>query len=268
MACVRIAMWSGPRNISTAMMRAFENRPDCAVVDEPFYAAYLAATGLEHPAREAVLNSQPRDWRVVAAALECDEPAPVYYQKHMCQHLLADMSLAFTERLTNCFLIRDPRRIVASYARVRPTFTLEELGFPQQLALFEREAQRLGEAPPVLDAALTLADPPRILRGLCERVGIPFDDAMLAWPSGPRVSDGVWAPHWYASVRASTGFRSPAGEADGGLGAGDEKSSGGPPQLTQAQEALSLEAAEIYARMRPFALGALPDGDKTPPVGP
>lgn len=249
MACRRIAMWSGPRNISTAMMRAFENRPDCAVADEPFYAAYLAATGLDHPARDEVLASQPQDWRVVARALIDDEPAPVFYQKHMCQHLLAGMDLAFTEQFTNCFLIRDPRQIIASYARVRPEFTLEELGFPQQLDLFERERQRLGEAPPVLEAALTLSDPPGVLGRLCERVGIPFDPSMLSWPAGPRESDGVWAPHWYASVWKSTGFRPPEQDA------GERQKEESRP-LSVGQEALVNEAVEIYSRMLPYALAA------------
>ena len=145
--CKRIAMWSGPRNISTAMMRAFENRADCAVVDEPLYAAYLHGTGLAHPARDQVLNSQSADWRVVVAALTGAAPAPVYYQKHMAQHLLPAMDLSFTEALLNCFLIREPRRIIASYARVRASFALQELGFSQQKRLFDRECQRLGEAP-------------------------------------------------------------------------------------------------------------------------
>ena len=124
----RIAMWSGPRNISTAMMRAFENRPDCAVVDEPFYAAYLVETGLEHPAREAIIASQPTDWRVVADDLVHGGrgDATVFYQKHMTQHLLPSMDLAFTDSLENCFLIREPRRILASYARIRE-FMLDDI---------------------------------------------------------------------------------------------------------------------------------------------
>ena len=241
---LRVAMWSGPRNISTAMMRAFENRSDCAVVDEPFYAAYLQATGLEHPAREAVLRSQSTDWREVAAGLCTDAPAPVYYQKHMTQHLLPEMDLAFTEQLTNCFLIREPRRIIASYARIRPEFTLEELGLPQQQRLFERECQRLGEVPPVLDSTLTLANPRGVLGALCARLGIPFREAMLSWPAGPRDSDGVWAPHWYASVWESTGFAAaPSAEE-----AGD---------LPRALAALGDAAEHIYRGMRAHALTGL-----------
>lgn len=236
-------MWSGPRNISTAMMRSFENRRDCAVVDEPFYAAYLEATGLDHPGREEILASQSSDWSVVAAALSTETPAPVYYQKHMTQHILPEMDLGFTVQFKNCFLIREPRRIIHSYRRVRPTFSLEELGFTQQVALFERECDRLGTAPPVLDAALTLANPKGVLGKFCEVLQIPFDERMLAWPDGPRDSDGIWAPHWYASVWSSTGFAAPV------EGAPDEERT-----LTAEEGLLCEEAERIYAQMLPHAL--------------
>lgn len=243
MDCLRIAMWSGPRNISTAMMRSFENRTDSVVVDEPLYAAYLAATGVDHPGREAVLASQATDWRTVMRALTTEAPAPVYYQKHMCQHWLADFPNDLADALTNCFLIREPRRIIASYARVRPEFGIDELGFRQQKRLFDRECDRLGEAPPVLDATLTLTDPDTVLRLLCRRLGIPFDPRMLAWPSGPRDSDGVWAPHWYASVWRSTGFDAPPASA-------------ALPVLPARFEQMCEEATTLYESMRPHALAA------------
>lgn len=243
MSTLRIAMWSGPRNISTALMRAFENRPDCAVVDEPLYAAYLAATDVDHPARDAVLRSQNRDWRAVVASLCRETPAPIYYQKHMTQHLLPAMDLAFTARLQNCFLIREPRRIIASYARVRPEFSLAELGFVQQKSLFDRECQRLGQAPPVIDAELLLAKPRSVLTALCERFGIAFTEHMLRWPAGPRDSDGVWAPHWYAAVWQSTGFHS----------ASASKAASG-PTLNARQERLCARADEDYRALRGFAL--------------
>lgn len=243
MSVKRVAMWSGPRNISTAMMRSFENRSDSAVVDEPFYAAYLAETGLEHPGGPEILASQSQDWREVADALCREEPASLYYQKHMTQHILPGMDLSFTEKLTNCFLIREPRRIIASYARVRGDFTLEELGFEQQAALFDRECDRLGEVPPVLDAALTLRNPRGVLGQLCQRLSLPFEEAMLQWPAGPRESDGVWAPHWYASVWSSTGFAAPPAE-----------SSGHPAALSAAQEAMCVEAEGLYEGMRAHAL--------------
>ncbi|THD58672.1 hypothetical protein [Phenylobacterium sp.] len=209
MTAVRIAMWSGPRNISTAMMRSFENRADCAVVDEPFYAAYLAQTGLSHPMTDEVLASQPQDWRTVADALVTDEPAPVFYQKHMTHHMLPDFGLDWTAACRNAFLIRDPAEVLASYVRKRAEVTLEDIGAVRQRELFEREAERLGHAPPVVEGADVLADPRGTLGALCAALGIPFREAMLAWPAGRRDSDGVWAPAWYEAVERSTGFAAP-----------------------------------------------------------
>jgi Sulfotransferase domain len=207
---VRIAMWSGPRNISTAMMRSFGNRPDTVVVDEPLYAAYLRATGLDHPGREEILASQDGDWRSVTAALVGPVPGsrPVFYQKHMTHHLLPETGRGWLGGVTNTFLVRDPAEVVASYARVRGDPTLEDLGFPQQMEIFRACADLTGLAPIVVDAADVLADPRGLLTVLCERLGIGFDDAMLSWPAGPRPTDGVWATHWYASVERSTGFGS------------------------------------------------------------
>ena len=201
-------MWSGPRNISTAMMRAWENRGDCAVSDEPLYAAYLAATGLDHPAREEVIAAGESDPDKVIDALLGPAPGaqPLWYQKHMSHHLLPDMAHEWIHALTNVLLIRDPAEVVASYVKSRATVTPEDIGLPQQARLFDELAGRNGVAPLVLDANDFLRAPEAHLRALCARLGIPFTGRMLAWPAGPRDSDGVWAPHWYAAVWASTGF--------------------------------------------------------------
>jgi hypothetical protein len=211
---VRIAMWSGPRNISTAMMRSFENRPDTAVVDEPFYAAYLAATGLDHPMRDEVLASQPQDWGEVAESLTGPAPggATIYYQKHMTHHMLPGVSLDWAGQFRNAFLIREPEAVLASYTAKREAVTLADIGFERQRELFEREADRLGRAPPVVEGRDVLADPPRMLKALCAALDIPFSEAMLAWPAGRRGSDGVWAPAWYDAVEKSTGFGPPREE--------------------------------------------------------
>jgi hypothetical protein len=214
-APLRIAMWSGPRNVSTAMMRAFGNRADCAVSDEPFYAAYLAATGLDHPMRAEVIASQPTDWRVVAAAMV--GPAPggkaLWYQKQMTHHMLPDFGRDWIDGLANAFLIRAPEAVIASYAQKRPgPIALDEIGLPAQLALFERAADRLGHAPPVIDGRDLQADPRAMLSALCAALGLAFDPAMLAWPPGRRASDGVWAPAWYEAVERSTGFAPPRAE--------------------------------------------------------
>ncbi|MDO8379708.1 hypothetical protein [Phenylobacterium sp.] len=208
---VRIAMWSGPRNISTAMMRSFENRPDTAVVDEPFYAAYLAATGLDHPMRDEVLASQAQDWSAVAAAMSGPAPggAAVFYQKHMTHHMVDGFGLDWTAACVSAFLIRDPAAVLASYAAKRAEVTLADIGVVRQRELFDREADRLGRAPPVVEGADVLADPERGLSALCAALGIPFRAQMLAWPAGPRDTDGVWAPAWYDAVERSTGFEPP-----------------------------------------------------------
>ncbi|HJV71083.1 HAD family hydrolase [Ideonella sp.] len=205
----RVAMWSGPRNISTAMMRAWENRGDCAVSDEPLYAAYLAATGLDHPGRDEIIAAGDTDAERVATALSSG-PAPggqpVWYQKHMTHHLLPGMSTAWVHGLSNVFLIRDPAQVVESYLKSRATVAPPDIGLLQQAALFDEVAERLGKAPPVIDADDFLRSPHAYLQALCERLGIAFTERMLAWPPGRRGSDGIWAPYWYEAVWRSTGF--------------------------------------------------------------
>jgi hypothetical protein len=206
---IRIAMWSGPRNISTAMLRAWENRPDTVVVDEPLYAHYLLATGIDHPGRAEVIAAHESDWRKVVEDL-ASAPLPagktIYYQKHMTHHLLPHMDLGWADRLVNCFLIRDPKEVITSYIKVRPEVTLADLGLEEQRRLFEHVRRVTGRTPPVIDSRDVLEDPQRILTLLCERIGVPFTEKMLAWPAGPRASDGIWAKYWYEAVWASTGF--------------------------------------------------------------
>ena len=199
----RIAMWSGPRTVSTALMRAWENRPDTVVVDEPLYAFYLDRTGLDHPGRDEVIASQPTDWRVVLDRLTAGPLPPgvtVGYAKHMTHHLLPEVDRAALAPLRHAHLIRDPRELLASYARVRTEPTLADLGIVQQAEIFEAFGG------PVADSRDLLAEPAGILGALCAALDVPFDDRMLSWPAGPRASDGVWAPYWYASVHSSTGF--------------------------------------------------------------
>nr|BFE65656.1 branched chain amino acid aminotransferase [Dactylosporangium thailandense] len=193
-------MWSGPRNISTALMRSFGARPDTVVVDEPLYAHYLAETGLDHPGREAILGSQPRRWPDAVAGLLAPVDAAVFYQKHMTHHLLPMIGRDWLAEVSNAFLIRDPAHVVASYAKVRGEPTLEDLGYPQQVEIFRAFGG------PVVDAADVLRDPAGTLGALCAALGLAWDPAMLAWPAGRRDTDGVWAPHWYAAVERSTGF--------------------------------------------------------------
>lgn len=210
-APLRIAMWSGPRNLSTAMMRAWENRGDCAVSDEPLYAHYLAHTGIDHPMREEVIAAGETDWRAVAGALAGPVPdgRPLWYQKHMSHHLLPHVGHEWIHGLANAFLIRDPDQVVHSYVQARAEVRADDIGLPQEVRLFDELAQRSGRAPPVIDADDFLRAPEAHLRALCAHFGIAFTERMLRWPPGPRASDGVWAPHWYAAVRRSTGFEAP-----------------------------------------------------------
>ncbi len=205
---LRLAMWSGPRNISTALMRAWENRPDTVVSDEPFYGLYLSETGADHPGAADVIAAQETDWRKVVAPLIGPLPQGVhiFYQKHMTQHLLDHIDRDWLDHLTNCFLIRAPSEMLASYAGKRAKISLYDLGVHQQAELFEYVRARTGRVPPVIDAADVLAAPREVLTKLCQAVGVEFSEAMLSWPAGPRDSDGVWAKHWYDKVRASTGF--------------------------------------------------------------
>ena len=205
---LRIAMWSGPRNISTAMMRAFENRDDCVVRDEPYYACYLAATGIDHPMRDEVLGSQPTDWHAVVETLTAPIPvsATIEYQKHMTQHMVADLDETWLQGLTHAFLVRNPVDMVASYVKKRSQVSIADLGLPRQVEVYKFVCAATGQKPPVLDARDVLQVPETMLRGLCQQLGIGFSEKMLAWPPGLRDSDGVWASHWYNAVAKSTGF--------------------------------------------------------------
>ncbi len=207
-APLRLAMWSGPRNISTAFMRAWENRPDTVVVDEPFYAHYLQATGIDHPGRDEVLAHHECDWRKVVDSLLAPLPEGVgiLYQKQMSHHLLPAMGREWLGAMTHAFLVRDPAPMLASLEEKLGRFDLDATGLPQQVEIFEFVERTTGRAPPVVDAADLLAAPEATLRALCAALGVSFSERMLSWPPGPRPTDGVWAKHWYQRVEASTGF--------------------------------------------------------------
>jgi len=226
---MRIAMWSGPRNLSSAMMYAFGNRTDCDPWDEPFYGAYLAQSGLDHPMQEVILAAQPAGAVEVIAGLAKPPSKPVQYYKLMSHHMLPGFPLDWAKACTNVHLLRHPARVIASYAAKRDVITLDDIGFAQ--------AQRIHAAlpGPVIDSADIRADPEAMLRALCAAINLPFDPAMLSWPSGPKSFDGPWAPHWYDAVHRSTGFAATEG----------------PLPEVAAQHCAVLEAAlPIYETMR------------------
>ena len=200
-------MWSGPRSISTALMRSFENRPDTFITDEPFYAHYLHKTGIDHPFREEVMADGNTDWN--SAPDEITGPIPkgkdIWYQKHMAQHNLPGCEMKWVEKLTHCILIRHPREVMLSYLIKYEITSIYQLGYPQQIELFKMLTD-LGAPPLILDAGDVLKNPDAALKLFCRKLGIPFYDEMLSWPAGKRKSDGIWGRHWYGSVEASTGF--------------------------------------------------------------
>ena len=206
---VRIAMWSGPRNISTAMMRAWGNRRDTVVIDEPFYAYYLRTTGKNHPGADEVIAAGEIDWRKIVACLTGPIPngKRIFFQKHMTHHFLPEINRDWLGAVTNCFLIRDPREVIASYVKKREDPSLEDLGFMQQVEIFNFVRNRLNSIPPVVDAKDVLENPERTLRLLCDAVGVDFNKSMLSWPPGLRETDGIWARHWYSEVAKTTSFR-------------------------------------------------------------
>lgn len=236
-------MWSGPRNISTAMMRSWGNRPDTMVWDEPLYAHYLLKTGLDHPGADEVIRCHEPDLRKVVARLtgEVPEGKAIFYQKQMTHHLLPDVDRAWLGEVTNCFLIRDPREMLTSLLKFLPSPTLADTGMPQQVEIFDYVRKKTGGVPPVIDAKDVLADPPRMLAALCEAIGVEFSPAMLSWPPGRRDTDGVWGKYWYAEVEKSSTFR-PYKPKDEPV----------PPQLRSlADECVSLYEQLYRHRMRP-----------------
>lgn len=206
---IRVAMWSGPRNISTAMMRAWGDRTDTVVIDEPFYAYYLNATGKRHPGAEEIIATGEIEWNQVIARLTGPIPngKSIFFQKQMTHHLLPEVDLQWIADLKNCFLIRDPREVILSYIKKNSEPALEDLGFVQQQRIFDFARRETGSVPPVIDARDVLENPERVLRLLCETLAVDFEDAMLSWPPGTRETDGVWAKHWYEEVIRSTSFQ-------------------------------------------------------------
>ena len=205
---IRIAMWSGPRNISTAMMRSWESRADTFVIDEPYYAYYLSQTDLDHPGRDDVLREGELDFGKVSRGLinDTNGDCSIYYQKHITHHLLDSIDREWMESVTNCFLIRDPKDMIISYSRVHPDLNMHLLGLEEQREIFEYVKKMTGENPPIIDSKDVLMNPRGILGKFCDRVGVAFSEEMLSWPRGARDTDGNWGKYWYKNVINSTGF--------------------------------------------------------------
>ena len=238
---LRIAMWSGPRNMSTTMMRSFGARADTACVDEPFYAPFLKLTGLDHPMRAEIFAAHEADPQEVAAAMAGPAPggAPIFYQKQMTHHMVAGIPRGWMAACEHAFLIRHPARVLASYARKMEQVDLEAIGFPQQLELFHQARELMGRTPVVIDSDDILANPQAALTRLCAALGIGWTPAMLAWDAGGKPEDGAWAPHWYDAVWRSTGFGPPPGPL---------------PELSDAQADLCAAAMPIYEELTAYRI--------------
>ncbi len=235
---MKIAMWSGPRNLSTAMMYAFAARGDCAVVDEPFYASYLSLTNADHPMRRETLASQSNDPVDVARGLVGTPPGQKehFYQKHMTHHMVSGVPCDWISQVVNVFLIRHPARVIASYAQKRQNPNFDDLGFHQQEEIFDLVRETLGTAI-VVDSHDIRANPAKSLHTLCQSIGIAYTDAMLSWPSGGIAEDGAWAPHWYGAIHNSTGFAGPEGPL---------------PDVPETLRSLLDRALPCYERMKAF----------------
>ncbi|MCL4674273.1 MAG: sulfotransferase [Sphingomonadaceae bacterium] len=240
---VHICMWSGPRNLSTAMMRSFSSRADTCVTDEPFYGAYLRETGDPQPMAGQVITAMDCDWHRVAEAMRGPSPdgSPVWYQKHMSHHMEGPVSIGDFPDARHAFLIRDPRRVAASYANKRSAIRPEHLGVARQLEYFRQIASKQATPPPVIDSDDILQAPEQMLRKLCEALALEWDPAMLSWVEGSHPSDGVWGAHWYDKVNASTGFGSPPGSA---------------PELSEEYAEVAQTCMADYLEMRRFAIPA------------
>ncbi len=241
-----VAMWSGPRNISTALMRSWGSRPDTHVIDEPFYAYYLLHTPHrdQHPGAEEIIAAHECEPQRVIAHLtgnNIPDGKAIFYQKHMTHHMIDGIDLAWMRNVTNCFLIRDPREVIASFVKVIPNVQIDQIGLPRQVELFEFVRQITGEIPPVIDSADVLRDPRGTLMRLCERIGIAYDEAMLTWQAGRRTTDGVWAKYWYSAVEASTGFSPYYARSE---------------PLPDHLQGLAAECEALYQRMAAHRLGA------------
>ena len=233
---IRIAMWSGPRNISTAMMRSWESRSDTFVIDEPFYPYYLSQTDVDHPGREEVIDKGELDKGKVSKGLTTDmqEGCSIYYQKHITHHLLPSISREWMKKVRNCFLIRNPKDMIISYSKVHPELNMHLLGLTEQYEIFEYVKEITGEIPPIIDSKDVLLNPRGVLRQLCDKIGVTFSEEMLTWARGKRETDGLWGKYWYNNVISSTGFNRYKPKSE---------------ELPEKYEQLYLECFSIYEKL-------------------
>lgn len=234
-------MWSGPRNLSTAMMRSFSSRADTFVSDEPFYGAYLKQTGDPQPMADKVIADMDCDWHSVAGRLRGAAPdgSPIWYQKHMPHHMEGPISIGDFPEMRHAFLIRDPVYVAASYANKREAITADHLGVARQREYFDQICDLTGARAPVVDSNDILSNPRTVLSKLCDTLDIPWDSSMLHWPEGPHPQDGIWGTHWYDAVNDSTGFGAPPESV---------------PSLDQSFQAIAESCRQDYEALKRWAI--------------
>jgi len=204
-----IAMWSGPRNVSTALMRSFENRSDCFVSDEPFYSYFLYKTGLKHPLSDKIIKSGLIDYNKIIKYITGHTPFSknIWYQKHMAHHILEGVNMDWIKNMANCLLIRHPSDVILSYSKKNEIDNIQQLGYLQQIKIYKMLTEETGVSPIIIDAQDLLKEPRKMLIEICKNLKIKFNDKMLSWPPGGRKTDGIWGKHWYKQVEVSTGFK-------------------------------------------------------------
>jgi len=201
-----IFMWSGPRNLSTALMRSFENRNDTDVYDEPFYAYYLYKTKLDHPMKKEIINHYPiLQSRIIKSILSNTEKKKIYYQKHMTHHIIKNTKLDWLNKGYNCFLIRHPSKVINSYIKKNSLKNIDDIGFKKQYEIFKKVKKNKLKYT-VVNADSILKNPYIILKKLCKKLNINFTKKMLTWPKGKRITDGIWSKVWYKKVELSNTF--------------------------------------------------------------
>ena len=204
-----IAMWSGPRNISTALMRSFENRSNCFVSDEPFYSYFLHKTRLKHPLRDEIIKSGLIDYNEIIKYITGPIPSSkkLWYQKHMAHHILPGLDMNWIKNMRNCLLIRHPSEVILSYSKKNEINSIQQLGYSQQIGIYKMLSEEIGNPPIIIDAQDLLQEPKKMLINICENLRIKFDEKMLSWPLGSRETDGIWGEYWYKQVEDSVGFK-------------------------------------------------------------
>ena len=203
-----VACWSGPRNISTALMRSWSSRKDTFVTDEPFYAYYLKETKLKHPLYKEIIDKYSSNYDEVVNYLinRIPKDKKIWYQKHMAHHIFSFNNIEWINNCENCILLRHPKEVISSYSKKNKLNSVEELGYPQQYEII-KYLKKINKSYVIIDSSELLKNPEKVLSNWCMKINIKFDKSMLRWEKGNYDSDGIWWKSWYDNVIKTTGFK-------------------------------------------------------------